>query len=46
VQELSKESTDSRSNILRMISIRKLYKEGKMYMSSEEIQAIQRGQLR
>jgi len=29
-----------------MISIKKLHKEGKMYMSPEEIQAIQAGQLR
>jgi len=29
-----------------MISIKKLLKEGKMYMSHEEIQAIQAGQLR
>ena len=41
LEELSK--PDSGSNILRMISIRKLYKEGKMYMSQEEIQAIQSG---
>jgi len=29
-----------------MISIKKLFKQGKMYMSPEEIQAIQAGQLR
>ena len=34
-----------RSNLHRMISIKKLYKEGKMYMSEDEMGAIQRGQL-
>jgi len=34
-----------RSNLHRMISIKKLYKEGKMYMSKDEMEAIQRGQL-
>lgn len=29
-----------------MVSIKKLYKEGKMYLNQEELQAIQRGQLK
>lgn len=31
----------AKSNLHRMISIPKLYQEGKMYMNQEEIQAIQ-----
>ena len=34
------------SNLYRMISINKLYKEGKMYMNAEEIEAIKKGKLR
>ena len=34
------------SNLLKMVSVRKLYKEAKMYMNFEEIQAIQQGRLR
>lgn len=36
----------AKSNLHRMISIPKLYAEGKMYMNAEEIQAIQNGKLR
>jgi len=39
-QILSQNNNPSSSNLHRMISIKKLYKEGKMYMNSEEIKAI------
>lgn len=36
----------AKSNLHRMISIKKLHEEGKMYMNQEELQAIQNGKLR
>lgn len=36
----------AKSNLHRMISIKKLHEEAKMYMNQEEIQAIQNGKLR
>lgn len=45
LSEMSKSSYDtlvyqSNSNLMRMVSIKKLYHEGRMYMNHEEIQAI------
>lgn len=34
---------NSGSGVQRMISIKKLYKEARMYMNMEEIQSIQKG---
>jgi hypothetical protein len=36
----------AKSNLHRMISIKKLHEEGKMYLNQEELLAIQGGQLR
>ena len=36
----------AKSNLHRMISIKKLNEEAKMYMNQEELQAIQNGKLR
>ena len=38
-------SEEPQIRVNKMISISKLYKEGRMYMNSQEIQAIERGQL-
>ena len=50
LKELSKNAYEGfynqSSNIMKMISIKKLYKEARMYMNQEEISAIQSGRLR
>ena len=40
IDEALNENIDSNSGISRMISVKKLYKEARMYMNIEELEAI------
>ena len=44
--ELSKERPNRRSNLLRMVSIKKLFNKARMYMSQEELTVISQGKLK
>lgn len=43
IDEAQGDNIDLNSGMAKMISIKKLYKEGRMYMNIEELQAIQQG---
>ena len=46
IDEAQNQNVDSNSGISRMISVKKLYKEARMYMNIEELQAIQQGKIK
>jgi hypothetical protein len=46
IDEALNENIDSNSGISRMISVKKLYKEARMYMNIEELEAIQQGKIK